>query len=224
MLKVLAYSANHITGAAIKHICGTETKDNVNVFFVSDAREIPFYIKDKDPDYIIMDAAPRQFFYLIYTVRRHFQSIPFVCVQERFLFSDYICAEFFGRMVLSDYNSLLSIQPELTPYDFIADDIFAGPFFSGGVIQQLFHFPESCLSHDQLRNEMNAWLRERIKWIIPSDKCMTFLDSLLNEEPLCTLKARKNISIRQQYYYRTMVMKCINIRSFTRDFIASLKF
>lgn len=224
MLKVLAYSANHITGTAIKHICGTRTKGNVHVFFVHNAWEIPFYIKDKDPDYIIMDAAPRQFCYLFYTVRRHFPSIPFVCVQERFLFSDYICAEFFGRMVLSDYSSLLSMQPELTPYDFIADDIFAGPFFSGGVIQQLFCSPESCLSHDQLRNEMNTWLRERIKRIIPSDKCMTFLNSLLNEEPLCALKARKNISIRQQYYYRAMVMKHINIRSFTRDFVASLKF
>ncbi len=98
-------------------------------FFVHNAWEIPFYIKDKEPDYIIMDAASRQFCYLFYTVRRHFQSIPFVCVQERFLFSDYICAEFFGRMVLSDYSSLLSMQPELTPYDFIADDIFAGLFF-----------------------------------------------------------------------------------------------
>ncbi len=224
MLKVLAYSANHITGTAIKHICGTRTKGNVHVFFVHNAWEIPFYIKDKEPDYIIMDAAPRQFCYLFYTVRRLFPSIPFVCVQERFLFSDYICAEFFGRMVLSDYSSLLSMQPELTPYDFIADDIFAGPFFSGGVIQQLFCSPESCLSHDQLRNEMNTWLRERIKRIIPSDKCMTFLNSLLNEEPLCALKARKNISIRQQYYYRAMVMKHINIRSFTRDFVASLKF
>lgn len=223
MLKVLIFSEDHITGVAIKHFCGENKKEDWCILFTSDIRDVVSIASAEKPDYIVMDILPRHIYYTIYNIRKYNPEMPLVFVNERFLFSDYICADFFGMIVLSDYRSLLELGADFTPYDFIYNEAFSGPFFSGGCILNTL-FCKACLSREQLRNEMNLWLRKRLKGIIPSVKCRDYLRVYLNEDlSLCNFQQKK-LSNRQQYYYRNMVMRTINIDNFTRDFESSLKF
>lgn len=219
VLDAIVYSANQMTGEALRHIFKAER--SIRVEFSTNQDTLIEKALELRPECIILDISPRDSVSLIYMIRIHFPAVPVIFIQKYFLFSDRIISEYFGHIFLYEYDAVLCAYPDFTPLALFRQEMFSGTHCSGGVF---LHNRYSGMTDMSLRQHINNYLRHRLAELVTSDRIRDVIMNWL----VCGLSVAETgkcaqISDKVVYLYRRQVMSIMGIRNFSRDFIRSLK-
>ncbi|EOC4156619.1 TPA: hypothetical protein ACTYN4_001878 [Enterobacter hormaechei] len=159
-----------------------------------------------------MDIAPRVSANFINHIRVRHPDLPIVVVQDSFLYSDRIVAEYFGFTILKEYQALLEAFPHRS-----VDILFNSVEFAGA-----YYYSAQCKGGCSASEDVNQWLKIRIQQIVSSPKALdiTFNWLVHGVSPRCVAR-QLNISDKVIYSYRNKIMNVLAITK-TRDFIPSL--
>lgn len=221
---VIICAVNHIMQTALKNISTYGRKKKVRVICLYHLSDIIQAAEQYTPDCIIIDSAPRQCVFLLYTLRLRFGCLPVIFTRKEFLFSDRIASEFFGGVLLRDYDVLMNSFPHITPVDLPHNDMFSGPEYSGSAPVYKVT-PCIGVSEDTLIRILNIWLLYRLPGIIPSATGRgVIMSCLIDNISIEKIAKRMNISDKSIYYHRSKIMKMLGIRRTSHDFIESFRF
>ncbi len=221
---VIICAVNHIMRTALKHLSVPTDKKRSRVICLSRLRDIIQAAEQHQPDCIIIDAAPGQCLSLLYTLRFRFGCLPVIFTRKKFLFSDRIAAEFFSGVLLRDYDALMNAFPQSTPVDLPHDEAFAGPEYSGSAPVYKVT-ARTGMSEDTLVRVLNIWLLSRLSGIIPSVTGRAIIMfCLIDDMSVEKMANRMQISDKSIYYHRSKIMKMLEIRRTSHDFIKSFRF
>jgi len=209
-VRALVHSQNQLIRFALRGLC--QRKKN-EVICTDNIEEFLKYLSQCTPEYLVMDIPAREYAYVIYYIRASHPTLPIVLVQKSFLFSDRVVAEYFGSVILKEYDALLSIWPILTPDDLFDKQIFCGPEF---------YFRTQLNNSSNLLAEIQTYLRTRLEGIVSSRRAREVALNWLAKgiSPERVSKGLKR-SDKVVYFYRSLVMRDLHVEK-TRDFVASL--
>ncbi|HCL5358609.1 TPA: hypothetical protein N2G32_003587 [Salmonella enterica] len=219
ILIAIVYSANQMTGEALRHIFKADR--SIRVEFSTSQETLIEKALEMKPECIILDISLRDSFYLIYMIRNHFPAVPVIFIQKYFLFSDRIISEYFGHIFLYEYDAVLCAYPDFTPLDLFRQDVFSGTHCSGGVF---LHDRYTGMTDMSLRQHLNDYLRHRLAGLVTSERIReVVMDWLVCGLSVAETGKCAQISDKVVYLYRRQVMNMIGIKNFSREFIRSLK-
>ncbi|MBB1199197.1 hypothetical protein EGM70_02610 [Enterobacteriaceae bacterium 89] len=212
-VRTLVHSRNQLVRIALKNLCQQDI-NNSEVICTDNIDEFITCLTKYKPDYLVMDTPARECAYLIYDIREKYPTLPIVLVQKEFLFSDRVVAEYFGSVILKEYNALLSTWPSTLPSGLFRDESFCGP---------KFYFRASFKNNGKnISAEINRWMRTRLEGIVQSRRAREVsLNWLAKGIPPLRVSKKIDRSDKVVYFYRSIVMRDLNIEK-TRDFVASL--
>lgn len=219
---VLVYSSCWPVNEAIAGLCQPEKRGKpgqiMQVFSLNDLlRELMTY----QPDILVLDISPHQHGGLLNTVRVLFPALPVMIVQSRFLFSDRVVAEYFGHVWLKEYDALLAAWPSLLLQEHLTDQQFSGTQSSG-----YFHSRSRSagkMPPAELREQFGTLVRKRLYDLTNSPRlCEVVMDWLIQGESVAETGRYLSRSHKVIYHYRCRVMKLLNIRNASKDFVSSL--
>lgn len=221
---VIICAVNHVMRTALKHISTSGRKQKVRVISLYHLGDIIQATEQYSPDCIIIDSTPRQCVFLLYTLRFRFGCLPVIFTCKDFLFSDRIASEFFGSVLLRDYDVLMNSFPNIPPVDLSHNDMFSGPEYSGSAPVYKVT-PSIGISEDTLIRILNIWLLYRLPGIVPSATGRNVIMScLIDNMSIEKIANRMKISDKSIYYHRSKIMKMLGIRRTSHDFIKSFRF
>ncbi|EGY1732104.1 hypothetical protein JHS29_004764 [Salmonella enterica] len=223
-VSIIICAVNHIMLTALKHISVPTNKKKVKLICLSNLSDIIHCTEQHHPEFIIIDAEPRQCLFLLYRLRSRFGYLPVMFTSKTFLFSDRITSEFFGGVLLRDYDSLMNAFPQFSPIDLSCNNAFAGPEYAGSAPVYKVT-PDTGISEDTLVQVLNIWLLSRLPGIIPSmtGRAIIML-CVVDDMSVEKIAGIMQISDKSIYYHRSRVMKTLGIKRVRHDLIKSLRF
>ncbi|ECY4325439.1 hypothetical protein AU954_07770 [Salmonella enterica subsp. enterica serovar Enteritidis] len=221
---VIICAVNNIMRTALKQISVPAGKRKSRVICLSCLSDLIQTVEQQRPDCIIIDAAPRQCLFLLFTLRCRFGCLPVIFTRKTFLFSDRIATEFFGSVLLRDYDALMNAFPQSRLSNLPSNQAFAGPEYSGSApVYKLT--PGINISEDTLVLILNIWLQFRLLGIISSVTGRKIIMScLIDGMSVEKMAERMQVSDKSIYYHRSKIMKKFGIRRSSDEFIMSFRF
>lgn len=217
--EVFVYSANQMTGEALRYIFSTDS--NIRMTFSASPELLLKSTETTTPGYFVFDIPPRECTSLIYTIRRRFPAVAIIFMQKGFLFSDRVICEYIGHAFLLEYEAALSAYPEYTPRELFSNDVFSGGHCGGGYFGQEM---SSGMSETLFRQHLNDWLRHRLAGLVSSSRIRNVvMDGIIQGASALETGRAANISHKVVHFYRRHVMAMMGISHFSREFIPSLK-
>lgn len=213
---VFIYSADWTHAAALQNlIWSNKTAGNCVLLQQLGISELRDYT-GPPPNIIILDVSPGRYVALILAFRKRFPQALIICTQNYFLYSDRMVAEYFGGMMLKEYNALISGYPNTGITDHITSSLFSAA-----------HSPirTFCTSVpvQVVLGSLENWIRRRLAEIIPSTRTrVVSLDWLAKGISLRETARQLKRSEKVMYHYRGVMMQTLGIRHCSRDFIPSL--
>lgn len=168
------------------------------------------------PEMIIIDLPPRSNFGVIFSLRKSFPETVMMFVQNFFLHSDRMVAEYMGGILLKEYNTLIACYPHFILTEFISSGDLYFPQPPTRVLGK-----ETSIK--QVLNELDLWIWQRLPNMISSARGREMVMSwMLNGEPAAKIAIMTGRSRKLIYHYRWMTMHALNIKNYSRDFTSSL--
>lgn len=212
---VLIYSPLWPVATALIGLCHNSKGHKCHVV-MGEADILPEAIRIK-PDILVVDISPRIICGMLNVFRHYFPTVPVIITQSRFLFSDRVVAEYFGHIWLKEYDALLAGYPETDLPEHILSDALAG------VECGRLHCLGEYLRLSQLRDALTCQIRRRLFAVTRSQRlCEVVMDWLVKGNSPAEVSRSIARSTKLVYYYRSCVIRELNIRNQAMDFIPSL--
>ncbi|MCO5780790.1 hypothetical protein [Citrobacter meridianamericanus] len=210
------YSADWTHAAALQNlISGKKTPDNYISLPQLTISELCEYT-GPPPHIIILDVPPGRYVALILALRKSFPQAQMICTQHYFLYSDRMVAEYFGGILLKEYDALISGYPNIGIAEHLTSPIFSAAY-------PRLRFFCSSVPPQVVLGSLEKWIRRRLSEVIPSSRTRTItLDWLARGISLRETAKQLKRSEKVMYHYRWMMMQALGIRHCSRDFIHSL--
>lgn len=215
---IVIYSDNHIMSCALKALCKTDRKNDINVICIHESEKLVREIKGDEILCLVLDMDVHRHAYWLYRLRLRFPDIPLIILQRRILFSDRVVAEYLGMIWLKDYDSVLAAWPVFKLTDVIYHEIFCG--VGAGVIQaEKYH----DMSPELFNIKINKWLFRRLMNIFHDyPSAIIIIDGILKGISIDAIGKRLSVSIQTVYAHRKMIMETLNVQHYEREFFRSL--
>lgn len=190
-IPALVYSKNQMIRRTFEHICLMKRLDQI-VLSTDNLYNLELMINKYRPKYLLLDIVPRLSANFINHIRLSHPDLPIVVVQNSFLYSDRIVAEYFGFTFLREYQALLDAFPHYT-----ADVLFDSPEFAGP-----YYYSTQCKGGRSASEDINQWLKSRIQCVVSSQKALeiTFNWLVHGISPKCVAR-EANLSDKVIYSY-----------------------
>ncbi|VXC55076.1 conserved hypothetical protein [Enterobacterales bacterium 8AC] len=216
---IIIYSKNTVIGTALEYLCQPQSGCDVYVTRICDIATLFETLSVKSVDLIIIDGAPRCHFSLVFNLRAKWPTLPLMATQSYFLFSDRMMQEYFGHLILKEYDALLAGFPNISAAEHVGI-AFAGSEWAGCQRASLAE-----ISPEVVLIELNQWLRQRLAGVITSSKARAVAIDLLAQGYTPTEAGRLiGRSHKVIYYHRQAIKKCLGLNNFAMELIHSLTF
>ncbi|MHA7848022.1 hypothetical protein [Serratia sp. D1N4] len=216
---IIIYAENTVIGTALEYLCQPQSGCNVHVTQTCSASTLFEALSMRRMDLIIIDGAPRCHFSLILQLRAKWPVLPLMVTQHYFLFSDRMMQEYFGHLILKEYNALLAGFPNISAAEH-AGGAFAGSEWAGCQRTSLVE-----ISPEVVLIELNQWLRQRLAAVVTSPKARAVAIDLLSRG-YTPAEAGKLIgrSHKVIYHHRQVIKKVLGLDNLAMELIPSLTF
>ncbi|WP_213131804.1 hypothetical protein [Citrobacter sp. FP75] len=213
---VFIYSADWTHATALQNLIrGKKTTERYILLSQLTISDLCSYV-GPPPHVIILDVPPGRYVALILAFRKIFPQALMICTQQYFLYSDRMVAEYFGAMLLKEYDALISGYPNVGIAEHITSSLFSAAHppirpFCASVPPQV------------VLGSLEIWIRRRLSGVIPSSRTRAItLDWLARGISLRETAKQLKRSEKVMYHYRRLMMQALGIRHCSRDFIHSL--
>ncbi|MBC3377820.1 hypothetical protein H8I69_01640 [Serratia fonticola] len=213
------HSINTVTGVALEYLCQSKSGCDVYVERTCNTEILFETLSATRPDLLIIDGAPRCHFNLIRQLRANWPVLLLMATQHYFLFSDRIMQEYFGRLLLKEYDALLAGFPNISAIEHVGIE-FAGPEWAGCQRSSLAEIPP-----EEVLIEINQWLRRRLAGVVTSAKARAVAIDLLSQG-YTPAEAGKLLGRSHQviYHHRQVIEKALRLKNPAMELIPSLTF
>ncbi|WP_146749048.1 hypothetical protein [Enterobacter sp. 148H3] len=214
--KVLIYSPCWPIANALERM---SLNDSINADLLCVVRELESVFNEILsflPGLLIMDISLRDNCGLINSIRLQLPELPIIIVGYRYLFSDRVVAEYYGGILLKEYDALLAGYPVYKIQHHLTEVCFSGNYNGRGSCK-LSNNPTTLIQ------ELEGQLRKRLFDLTRSPRlCEVSMDWLIKGRS--SVQMYKGLISNQKliYHYRSKTMRYLKIRHYSRDFIRCL--
>lgn len=212
---VFIYSADWTHTAALQNLIrGKKTTEHYTLLPQLTISELCNY-SGLPPHVIILDVPPGRYVALLLALRKNFPQALIICTQQYFLYSDRMVAEYFGGMLLKEYDALISGHPNIGIAEHLTSSLFSAAYpplrsFCASVPPQV------------VLGSLEIWIKRRLSGVMPSSRTRAItLDWLARGISLRETAKQLKRSEKVMYHYRRLMMQALGIRHCSKDFIHS---
>ncbi|MGY0144665.1 hypothetical protein [Edwardsiella tarda] len=221
-INTIVFSKNWVHQYALSNMSGDRACDYEFISNTASLNELIFLVRCKSQEncLVVLDLSPRCNVSLIMKLRSYHPRLMIIFTQREFLFSDRVVSEYFGGVLLKEYDIVFSgfeCGGIKSYYDF---------FLSVGVIPPIRQINES-IRLSSIMICLESWLSYRLAAVLSSDLLHTLaLKWFLygNDKMSSMADIAKSFDRSRQviYHHRASIMRKLKINNYSRDFLSSL--